>query len=398
MARFTANPFQFTSHLLGSKGSGTLTAGKEEVEQHLKDMHSDPRRDEDLGDNDKLIQPDEPKYPFDGAEPKLREVNDVIRKARAGSSPGPNGIPYKVYKNCPRLTKRLWKHLRVIWRRWRLADSWRQAEGCLIPKEENSETLKQFRTISLLNIEGKIFLAVLAKRMTTYIDIAVQKGGVPGVSGCVEHTSVLTQIIKEAKEMKGELAVIWLDLANAYGSMPHNLVKLTLQWYHVSEKIRQLLESYFDRLELRFAVQNFTTAWQRLEVEIVTGCTVSVILFSAAMNLMVKSVEKMSRGPWMRAGVRQPPVRAFMGDMTVSTKTIIEARWTLTEIEDIIDWARMKIKPTTSRSFAEEGKDQRAEVRDWRWDYSNSLRETSEVPWKILRWHVGWHPECEWHN
>ena len=32
----------------------------------------------------------------------------------------------------------------------------------------------------------------------------------------------------------------------------------------------------------------------------------SVILFSAAMNLMLKSVEKMSRGPWMRAGVRQP--------------------------------------------------------------------------------------------
>ena len=208
-ARFTANPFHFTSHLLGSKGSGTLTAGKEEVEQHLKDMHSDPRRDEDLGDNEKLIQPDEPEYPFDGAEPKLREVNDVIRKARVGSSPGPNGIPYKVYKNCPRLTKRLWKHLRVIWRIGRLADMWHQAEGCFIPKEENSETLKQFRTISLLNIEGKIFLAVLAKRMTTYmldnkyIDIAVQKGGVPGVSGWVEHTSVLTQIIREAKEMKG---------------------------------------------------------------------------------------------------------------------------------------------------------------------------------------------------
>ena len=84
-ARFTANPFQFTSHLLGSKGPGTLTAGKEEVEQHLKDMHSDPRRDDDLGDNEKLIQPDEPEYPFDGAEPKLREVNDVITRSKRNS-------------------------------------------------------------------------------------------------------------------------------------------------------------------------------------------------------------------------------------------------------------------------------------------------------------------------
>ena len=35
-----------------------------------------------------------------------------------------------------------------------------------------------------------------------YIDITAQKGGIPGVSGCIEHTSVLTQIIKEAKENK----------------------------------------------------------------------------------------------------------------------------------------------------------------------------------------------------
>ena len=66
-------------------------------------------------------------------------------------------------------------------------------------------------------MEGKIFLAILAKRMTNYmlsneyIDIAVQKGGVPGVSGCIEHTSVLSQIIREAKDSKGELAVVWLD-------------------------------------------------------------------------------------------------------------------------------------------------------------------------------------------
>lgn len=74
-----------------------------------------------------------------------------------------------------------------------MTESWMEAEGCFIPKEDQSSQLKQFRTISLLNVEGKIFLAVLARRLTSfmlsngYIDIAVQKGGVPGVSGCVER-------------------------------------------------------------------------------------------------------------------------------------------------------------------------------------------------------------------
>ena len=48
-----------------------------------------------------VLKAGDPEHLFDWSQPGLREVNDVIRQARAGSSPGPNGIPYKVYKNYP---------------------------------------------------------------------------------------------------------------------------------------------------------------------------------------------------------------------------------------------------------------------------------------------------------
>jgi hypothetical protein len=54
-----------------------------------------------------------------------------------------------------------------------------------------------------------------------YIDIAVQMGGEQVVSGCVGHTSMISQIIKEACKNKGDLALIWVDPANAYASVPH---------------------------------------------------------------------------------------------------------------------------------------------------------------------------------
>ena len=90
-------------------------------------------------------------------------------------------------------------------------------------KEENSRHIKQFRTISLLSVEGKIFFSLMSKRMTAYIlennylDVSVQMGGIPGFAGCLEHTSVLTQLIKEVRDNKGELSVVWVDLTNAYG-------------------------------------------------------------------------------------------------------------------------------------------------------------------------------------
>lgn len=49
----------------------------------------------------------------------------------------------------------------------------------------------------------------------------MQKGGFPGIgAGCLQHTGVVTQFLREAKENRGDLVVLWLDPANAYGSMP----------------------------------------------------------------------------------------------------------------------------------------------------------------------------------
>ncbi|XP_076086893.1 uncharacterized protein LOC143057470 [Mytilus galloprovincialis] len=167
-ATFTANPFQYMKRLFGARGSGKLENSREEVEEHLSKTHSDERRGEDLEECEKLLTPEEPKEQFDESDLKFQEVQDVVRKARAGSAPGPN---------------------------------------------------------------------------------------------------------------------------------------------------------------------------------------VSVVLFAAAMNLIVKSVEKPSRGPLLSSGVRQPPVRAFMDDMTVTAKTVIEGRWTLEELERMIKWARMKFKSSKSRSL-----------------------------------------------
>ena len=62
--------------------------------------------------------------------------------------------------------------------------------------------------------------------------------------------------MREAKESKGELAVIWLDFANAYGTVQHKLVELTLERYHAPGKTRALLKDYFDNLLLRFTVKD----------------------------------------------------------------------------------------------------------------------------------------------
>lgn len=106
-------------------------------------------------------------------------------------------------------------------------------------------------------LRGRSSLASSPERFTdfllknAYIDTSVQKGGIPGVSGCLEHTGVVTQLIREVREGKGDLMVLWLDLANAYGSIPHKLVETALDRQYVPRKIKDLILDYYGNFRLR---------------------------------------------------------------------------------------------------------------------------------------------------
>ena len=108
---------------------------------------------------------------------------------------------------------------------------------------------------------------------------------------------------------------------------------------------------YYNNFRLRVTSGSIASAWQHLEKGIITGCTISVLLFSLAMNMIVKSAEVECRGPMSRSGTRQPPIRAFMDDLTVTATSVPGCRWLLQGLERLISWARMSFKPAKSRSL-----------------------------------------------
>ncbi|XP_052237947.1 uncharacterized protein LOC127849270 [Dreissena polymorpha] len=313
-AEFVSNPYKFSKQLLDKERSGQLETSMADIEEHLIQVHSDPDRLIPLGDCPRLEHVVPPTSPLECKEPSLLEVKEGVRKARMGLAPGPNKIPYKVYKMCPLLLRRLWNLLKVIWRKGIIPDEWLHAEGIFTPKEKNSKHISQFRTISLLNV-------------------------------------AISQLIREAKVNKSDLTVVWLDLANAYGSIPHKLIESALQYYHIPEHIQGMINAYFSGMKLRFMVGEKMTAWQRLEKGIVTGCTISVVLFVMGMNLIINPANKETRGPKTSTGLHLPTNRGFMYDLTVTTQTHIQARWVLKVLEEAATWARMNFKSKKSRSL-----------------------------------------------
>ncbi|KAJ8334018.1 hypothetical protein SKAU_G00413370 [Synaphobranchus kaupii] len=167
-ASFFRDPFKYARGLLEETKSGKLETTAEELQNHIKEQLGDSSRNIPLGSPGHVPRPPEPASQFDTSPPKWTEIKQVVEKARSASAPGPNGVPYKVYKNCSMVLKLLWRLMRVAWKTQSIPLSWIRAVTTFIPKEKDSRNITQFRGIALLNVEGKIFFTVMARRMTSY--------------------------------------------------------------------------------------------------------------------------------------------------------------------------------------------------------------------------------------
>ena len=133
--QFFQDPFGFARKLFEQPKSGSLVVEKNELESHLRKTYSDTDRLTPLSDIDGPSQPGEE---FNCDPPSLTEVTTVVHKARAKSAPGPNGVPYLLYKRYPKVLGWLHKMLKSAWDNLMIGDQWMVAEGVYISKEQNS--------------------------------------------------------------------------------------------------------------------------------------------------------------------------------------------------------------------------------------------------------------------
>ena len=260
---FYRDPFKFLKGLFSQEKGGQLRASRLEVEDYLRNTYSDLEKSRTVGPPPDMPPIGEIDHQMDIRPPRWKEIEGVVRRAKASSAPGPNGVPYRVYKSAPDILRFLWRQLRIVWEKQTIPRAWRRAGGVLIPKEKDSSELCQFRMISLLNVEGKIFFSIVAQRLASYleknrlIDTAVQKAGIPGFAGCLEHTSMIWHQIQTAKSEKRDLHVVFLDLANAFGSVPHSLIWGTFDYFRVPRVVVNLVKSYFQDIKLCLSTAGF---------------------------------------------------------------------------------------------------------------------------------------------
>ena len=177
---------------------------------------------------------------------------------------------------------------------------WKTAAIKLIPKKTAAEDPTQpsnFRPIALTPSTGKLFTTILRDRWLSFmihnkfIDRSIQKAFMPSTPGCIENHLKLMSVLSEARKKHKALAVCWLDLKNAYGSVHHSLIEYSLKHYHAPPKFYEMVRFLYKDLSASVITSEWSTSQIPLKIGVYQGDPFSVMIFNTVINTLVDTVQ-----------------------------------------------------------------------------------------------------------
>ena len=239
-----------------------------------------------------------PTSPF--PEIATEELHQAIKRCKASSTPSPiDQMHYRIFKNCPSLMPALLHLFNTCWSTLSVPSQWKVGVLHLLGKPAaklDPSLPSNFRPIALTSCVGKLYTAILKTRWTQfmiangYLNTAVQKAFVDGDSGCTEHHIKLLSLIQEARQKHKSLAVCWLDLANAFGSVHHQLIRFSLEHYHAPANMVAAVSDVYRGLVGIVCTKEWSTKPLPMEVGVFQGDPLSVIIFNTVMNTLVDTI------------------------------------------------------------------------------------------------------------
>ena len=153
---------------------------------------------------------------------------------KASGSPWPlDKLSVIPFKRCPFLRTYLTKLLSLLWNSGEIPMNWKRACTVLVHKNGDTSDPSNFWPITLESVPLKICTSCVRDSMFSYLksnnclEHKIQKGFLPKLSGTLEHTAQMAQVISKARVKKRSFVITLLHLKKTYGAENHNLIPST---------------------------------------------------------------------------------------------------------------------------------------------------------------------------
>ena len=232
---------------------------------------------------------------WDSCPISAEEVKAQLQRLPSASAPGPDCLPYSVWKAIDQTGSLLARILEVCRRERKIPSAWKKSITILLYKKGDEGIPSNWRPISLQSAIYKIYAAVWAKRLASWATEAgaispSQKGFVPG-EGCLEHSFLARSLMEDARRNKRPLHLVWFDLRNAFGSVPHRLLWFSMRSIGVPEEVVSILMDIYQGSSFQVQTAGGQTEEIPQDRGVKQGCPLSPLVFNLAVEGLIRGIE-----------------------------------------------------------------------------------------------------------
>ena len=242
-------------------------------------------------------------------------------------------------------------------------DLWAKSKIILIKKDENSSDNdpKSFRMISLtLNI-GKLYHSLEAQRTidfmvpNKYLDPVAQKAYIEGINGCVEHVTVVHEIIQHAKLNHKTVHITWFDLEDAFGSVCHMLIPFVMKHYNIPTQVIKYISNLYSKLRGNVTCQDWESDLFRFLKGAFQGDPFSGVIFLIVFNPIIAYIKSQKDKGYdlsTKTNAMYVNTTPFADDFNVMSRNMKQHQTLVTDVEKKLQSMGLVLKAPKCRSLS----------------------------------------------
>ena len=277
---------------------------------------------------------------------EVSEVAAQLRRLPWQSAPGPDSVPYQLWKATPESAELLTELYNTCLVNHKIPPSWKASNTCLIYKKGDESVPKNWRPISLQPTVYKIMAAVLAKRLASWAitnkKISTSQKGFLPMEGCAEHCFLMESLLCDSKRRRKNLRILWLDLKNAFGSVSHDLLWEMMRRLGVPLDFTTLCQEIYSGSSQRVRCEAGWTDDIPITVGIKQGCPLSPLLFNLALEGLLRELARRGTGYRFENGSCVGQL-AYADDLCLVAETKEELEEWMEVVTEFTGWSHLSL-------------------------------------------------------
>ncbi|KAI4876819.1 hypothetical protein NFI96_007221, partial [Prochilodus magdalenae] len=284
-----------------------------------------------------------------------QELHAALQSMEGGTAPGIDGLPVEFYKAFwAELSADLLAVLNEAVAEGSLPLSCRRAVVTLLPKKGDLQNIKNWRPVSLLCTDLKVFSKALAIRMREAMGHVIhldQTYCVPGRS-ITDNISLVRDVLEVSSILGVDSGLVSLDQEKAFDRVEHQYLWDTLEAFGFSPSFSAMVKVLYRDVESVLKINGGLSAPFKVERGIRQGCAMSGMLYCFAIEPLLNKLRSKIEGFVLPQYGVQHRLSAYADDVMIMVNGQLDVDNLVAAIRDFGKISSAKVNWQKSEAFA----------------------------------------------